>query len=144
MRPVVLYFDGLCEPTNPGGWACWAWVALARDGAEVGHDLGCLGRGPNATNNRAEYAALILGLTWLAEQRHAGVVVRGDSQLVIRQIMGVYACRSTALIPLLAEAQRRMQAAQISRLEWVPREKNVRADGYSRRAYHEARHAPVG
>lgn len=52
--PVIVYADGLCEPVNPGGCACWAWVAL-QDGQEIATDSGCLGYGPAMTNNRAEY-----------------------------------------------------------------------------------------
>ena len=38
LQPVVVYFDGACEPMNPGGHMGYAWVALARDGSEVAHD----------------------------------------------------------------------------------------------------------
>lgn len=137
--PVVIYFDGACEPRNPGGYGLWAWVALARDGSEVAHDYGSLGRGPDMTNNRAEYAALLEALHYLELHDFRNVVVRGDSQLVVRQVNGEWACNSPHLQPLCRLAQISCEAATIARLEWVPREKNVRADGYSRQAYNEAR-----
>jgi len=64
--PMVLNFDGLCEPRNPGGWSCFGWV-LTRDGAALatGHGVAAP-PGPDSTNNVAEYAALIAGLEALA------------------------------------------------------------------------------
>lgn len=124
--PVVLYFDGLCE-ANPGGWMSWAWVALARGGAEVG----CGGKAaPPATantNNVAEYNGLIAGLTWLERNEVRGIRVRGDSQLVIKQLTGEYRVNSPALRPLYDEAIQKVRALGVT-LEWVPRETNHRAD----------------
>lgn len=133
MIPIVLYFDGCVEPTNPGGWMSGAWVALARDGSEVAHDSFVCPPTPANTNNQAEYLALIAGLTWLRDQRISGIRVRGDSQLVIQQVRGHWAVRAPVLIPLHAEATELVRATGVQ-LEWVRREMNRRADGYSRRA----------
>lgn len=137
--PVVIYFDGACEPTNPGGFACWAWVALDRQGNEVGCDYGCIGHGPAMTNNLAEYTALTRALAWLDERDVMGITVRGDSQLVVNQVAGSWACNASHLRTLRDEA-RRIIARLNLKLEWIPRERNVRADGYSRQAYAEMRH----
>lgn len=141
MTPVVLYFDGLCEPRNPGGYACWAWVALARDGSVVASARGCIGHGVGMTNNLAEYESLIQGLTGLWEAGHRDVVVRGDSQLVVNQVNGTWACNAAHLRGLRDRARALVAQAGVRRLEWVPREKNARADSESRRAYEEARRA---
>jgi len=136
--PVVVYFDAAVEPINPGGYGCWAWVALAQDGTEVMYDYGCDGKHPDITNNVMEYKALIKALTWLKENDITGIVVRGDSQLVVQQVNGSWACRSPNLQPLCHQADE-LVAELGARLQWVPREKNMRADGYTRQAYAQAR-----
>lgn len=138
--PVVIYFDAAVEPRNPGGYGCWAFVALDRDGNEVVADYGNIGSGPDVTNNRMEYIALSKALAWVKQHRLRGLVVRGDSQLVINQVKGEWACNSPNLIPLCREMRALAQELDV-RLQWVPREKNVRADGYSRKAYREAQRA---
>lgn len=137
MQPVVIYFDAAVEPTNPGGYGCWAWVALARDGTEIARDYGCVGRSPSITNNLMEYHALLQALGWLKENRIERIVVRGDSQLVVQQVNGAWACHSPHLQPHCIEATHLVETLEL-RLQWIPREKNGRADGYSRRAYAEA------
>lgn len=136
--PVVVYFDAAVEPINPGGYGCWAWVALAQDGTEVAFDYGCDGKHPDITNNVMEYKALIKALTWLNESDIGNIVVRGDSQLVVQQVNGVWACNSPHLKPLRQQAAELVAGLGV-RLQWVPREKNWRADGYTREAYADAR-----
>ena len=58
---ITIYTDGFCEP-NPGGFACWGWVAYDRAGKELQQDFGCLGYGDGMTNNRAEYEAVLQAL----------------------------------------------------------------------------------
>lgn len=145
MTSMLMYCDGLCEPTNPGGWACWAWVLL-EDDRHLQQACGCLGDGPGSTNNRAEYEAVIRGLRFLQANHLDGVRVRTDSQLVVRQLQGVYAVRSPAILPLYAEAMSLVRAIAPV-LEWIPREQNTLADALTRQAYAEARgqqHTPVG
>lgn len=138
MQPVVVYFDAAVEPINPGGWGCWAWVALARDGSEIAVDSGCVGRRPDITNNLMEYHALLEALTWCERQQIRGIVIRGDSQLVIQQVTGQWACRSAHLIPRCQQAQRLVADLGL-RLHWVPRETNARADAYTRQVYQAVR-----
>lgn len=136
--PVVMYFDGAVEPTNPGGYGCWAFVALDKHGNEVVAEYGDIGRGPEITNNLMEYVALGKALAWLVQHSIRGIVVRGDSQLIINQVKGEWACNSPHLRRHCQDAQRLVEEYEF-RLQWIPREKNVRADGYSRIAYQEAR-----
>ena len=128
--PRVVYFDGCCEP-NPGGWMGYAWVALAADGSEIAHQGSAKPAAPENTNNRAEYLALLSALLWLREQGHRGVLVRGDSQLVIRQMEGAWRCGAENLLPLYEHAQRLALTTRAT-FEWVRGPINHRADGYSR------------
>ena len=94
---LVLNFDGLCEPKNPGGVAAWGYL-VRRDGRVV-HEASGLAAppGPGATNNVAEYAALIEGLRWLAaNHQDADIVVRGDSKLIVSQASGRWRRRGCA------------------------------------------------
>ncbi|MEM4444127.1 MAG: RNase H family protein [Thermofilum sp.] len=98
---ITVYFDGLCEPVNPGGIAAYSFAAY-RDGGLQPAILGAGYRGDKVTNNVAELTALIRALEWLVANGYAGgkLVVKGDSRLVIRQLQGRYAVRSAHRPPL--------------------------------------------
>jgi ribonuclease HI len=63
--------------------------------------------------------------------------VRGDSQLVIRQLNGEYAVKSPRIAPLYARVKELLRFFHNVKLEWVPRELNAEADALSRAAYEE-------
>ena len=136
MAQLVIYADGLCEPFNPGGWACWGWVAL-EDGQEIASGHGCAGHGRGVSNNLAEYKAAVEAMRWAVAQRRKGVLLRTDSQLVVRQAAGDWDCHAQHLLPFVEELRYLLRQAQ-GRIEWVPRERNQRADALSREAYEEA------
>lgn len=133
---VTVNADGLCQPKNPGGIACYGWVAC-RDGERIGEGWGEAARGPAATNNLAEYRAVIAALEWLLAEGLVGerVLVRSDSQLLIRQMQGQYAVRSERILPLYRRVRELAGRFRSLRFEWVPRELNEEADFLSRRAY---------
>ena len=133
-----MYADGLCEPRNPGGVACYGFVAWRGD-ERIAEGWGVACRGRAATNNVAEYAAAQAALERLLEMGLEGEVVevRSDSQLLVRQMSGLYAVRS----PRIAESHRALSrlASRFRgvRWRWVPRVANREADALSRRAYAE-------
>lgn len=138
---LTLYADGLCEPRNPGGWACWGWCAV--DGAvEVGSGHGCLGGGPGMTNNLAEYEAAIQALSWAAESGHERLILRMDSQLVVHQVTGRWRCKAAHLASKVQLVHRLLGKAK-GRIEWVPRERNQRADELSMVAYRAISGVPL-
>jgi len=61
-----VYADGLCEPRNPGGVACYGFVAWRGD-ERIAEGWGVACRGRAATNNVAEYAAAQAALERLLE-----------------------------------------------------------------------------
>ncbi|MFB6490074.1 MAG: ribonuclease HI [Thermoproteus sp. AZ2] len=131
MDQIVVFFDGACEPINPGGVGTYAFVVR---GAEAYSEAGIACEpGPHCTNNVAEYTGLVKALRWLRARGIKGAVVKGDSQLVIRQVQGIYAVRSERLKPLYEEA--RALAKEVGAvLMWIPREKNL-ADELTKAAY---------
>jgi ribonuclease HI len=138
---LTVWFDGACEPQNPGGHGTYGIVITAsEDGTTLITDCGYIGYGEGVTNNVAEYTALIEALEYVHEHAStAQITVRGDSQLVIRQLTGEYRVRSERLRPLWQEASHLARDLDIT-FEWIPREQNEHADGLSRRAYHEHAH----
>lgn len=145
---LILYADGLCEPRNPGGVAAGGWRLVDGDGQELNSGLRVFCEGPGATNNVAEYGALIAGLEWLASRAellhgegYITLSVRSDSQLAIYQTAGRWSCNKPHLAKLRDDARRVLQtikdAGFICSLAWVPREQNVEADALSREAYRQ-------
>ncbi|MGB9791861.1 MAG: ribonuclease HI [Thermacetogeniaceae bacterium] len=136
VKPITVYCDGLCEPVNPGGTACFGWV-IYEGKKKIAKDFGVVCSGPGATNNIAEYTALIKALEWLLENgcTDKEITVCSDSQLCIYQLQGIYAVRSPKIIPLYNRAVELAEKFSSLSFKWVPREQNEEADKLSRKAY---------
>jgi ribonuclease HI len=135
---IEAYFDGLCDP-NPGGVATYGFV-IRKDGKKLqeGHGLAGKPKSPQATNNVAEYTGLIKALEWLLDQKISGpILVRGDSDLIIKQVKGEYKVKSPLLAPLHRQAVDLLDQLPEARLEWIPRERNADADRLTNLAYAE-------
>lgn len=103
---------------------------LIREGAYIGE----------ATNNVAEYRALIAGLTRAAAAAVTELTVFLDSELVVRQMKGEYRVKDAKLKSLFAEAQELAAQFRPIAFHHVPREKNAGADSLVNRALDEAPH----
>ena len=110
----------------PGGSSSWTRTTRYLEG-----HAGTLGR---ATNNVAEYDGLLEALALAAERGADDVEIRADSELIVRQVQGRYKVRHPDLIPLHAEAMRRISRFPRFRIVHVPREKNKDADRLVNRA----------
>ena len=89
---------------------------------EIGESIG------EATNNVAEYSALIRGLSEALDLGFSHAVVNTDSQLLARQIGGQYRVRNDGIMPLFASALDLMGRFKTVSVNHVPREKNKAAD----------------
>ncbi len=119
----MLFTDGASRG-NPGAAAIGV-VLRTPDGRtveEIGEAIGV------ATNNAAEYAALIRGLRRARELGARRVVVHADSELLVRQLEGTYAVRHEGLRPLFEEARRLLACFEAAEVRHVPREENRDAD----------------
>ena len=124
----VLYSDGASRG-NPGRAAIGAALyRVVGDRLElVGSVSEAIG---HATNNVAEYKALVEGLKLALDHRPERLTVRADSQLLIRQLEGRYRVKNAVLQPLYLEAKR-LLAEMPHRLEHVPRDENAVADAFA-------------
>ncbi len=90
-----------------------------------------------ATNNVAEYAALLALLEYVRTKRPGALVIRSDSELLIRQMEGRYRVKDPGLRVLHAAARRLLAGIPAVALEHVPRERNREADALANRAMDE-------
>ncbi len=122
-RRYVINTDGASKG-NPGP-AGLGVVIATEDGRvlrEIAESLG------STTNNVAEYRAVIRGLVEAAHMGIRRLVLRSDSQLVIRQLQGSYAVRHANLAPLYHQVRELLGSFREVKLEHVEREQNARAD----------------
>jgi ribonuclease HI len=120
---VVVNVDGGARG-NPGP-AAVAAVAATADGEPLAERNAAIGE---ATNNVAEYRALLLGLELARELGADQVEVINDSELVARQIGGEYKVKHAGLKPLYQEAMRALRDFDGWAVRSVRREQNTRAD----------------
>ncbi|HZG48181.1 MAG TPA: reverse transcriptase-like protein [Thermoleophilaceae bacterium] len=120
---VVVHVDGGSRG-NPGP-AAVAAVASSADGEPLAERSEYIGE---ATNNVAEYRALMLGLALARELGAEEVEVVNDSELVARQIGGEYKVKHAALKPLFLEAMGELRSFDKWAVRPVRRAQNARAD----------------
>ncbi|GAC1305374.1 MAG: hypothetical protein NVS2B3_07070 [Vulcanimicrobiaceae bacterium] len=120
---ATLFADGGSRG-NPGPAASGA-VLFADDGsllAEVGLYLGI------ATNNVAEWRALLAGLERARELGVTELAIRMDSELVVRQVTGVYRVKHADLVPLASQAKAMLRTFTSVDIAHVPRKANAAPD----------------
>lgn len=127
-----IHIDGASRG-NPGEAGFGVHVA-GPDGTEVAGLYGYLGR---ATNNVAEYQALLHALRWALARGVRRARVFSDSELVVRQVAGAYRVKHPGLRPLVQEAQALLRRFEDVRVAHVPREQNREADLLANRALDE-------
>ncbi len=103
-----------------------------------------------ATNNEAEYKALIIALNYLSKMTVSGnidtITFFSDSQLLTKQMNGEYAVKSPNILPLYLEAKKILKSIQFTAgsahfncsFTYIPRERNKQADKLANLAIDEA------
>jgi ribonuclease HI len=120
---AILWTDGGARG-NPGP-AAYAYVLEADDGTVLearGHAIG------RATNNVAEYSALVAGLRRAVELGVTTLELRSDSELMVKQMRGEYRVKNKDLQGLFLDASR--AARELGQVSYthVRREHNALAD----------------
>ncbi|CAN5394517.1 hypothetical protein BH10ACT11_BH10ACT11_16040 [soil metagenome] len=129
MSRLVVNVDGGSRG-NPGQAAVGA-VLSTPDGDVVderGERIGV------ATNNVAEYKAVLLGVALALEHGVEELEVVGDSELIVKQIQGRYKVKNADLKPLHAEARAALRGVGKWSIRHVRREHNSHADELVNRA----------
>jgi ribonuclease HI len=134
VEKVVVHVDGGARG-NPGPAAVGAVVTAPEGGeplAEKGVYIG------EATNNVAEYRAVLLGIELARQLGAKELEIVNDSELVARQIGGQYKVKHAGLKPLFLETMRELREFDRWSVRNVRRESNERADELVNQALDEA------
>ncbi len=134
---IILEFDGASK-NNPRGPAGCGYVLheMDSDGAKADFiDSGNQYLGHYVSNNQAEYQGLINGLKHVRNQLTCyGLYIRGDSEIVVKQMNGEYAVRSSNIRPYFNEAREILDTMNdcddftFYKVQHIPRDKNWWAD----------------
>ena len=80
------------------------------------------------TNNFAEYSAVLEALKMSARNRVQSLIIKSDSELLVKQLTGLYKVKSPSLKKLNKECQKWIRALSQIQFQHIPREQNKRAD----------------
>lgn len=127
----IAYTDGASRG-NPG--LSGVGVHLIGPEGEEDHLYEFLGE---QTNNQAEYKAMILALKTLAERKVPSVLLRADSELMVKQMRGEYRVKNERIIPLHKEASALVSQFKSVTFEHVRRNDNKVADRLANQAIDE-------
>ena len=131
---LVVHVDGGSRGTP--GPAAAAAVLATPDGDVVGEAMETIGV---ATNNVAEYRALLLGLRKARELGADEVEVVNDSELIAKQVNGQYKVKHADMKPLHQEAVAALRDFGTWSIRSVPRAQNADADALVNQALDAAR-----
>lgn len=134
MKRAFLYADGAARG-NPGPAGAGA-ALVDEEGRVVGEAMRHLG---HATNNVAEYTALIIGLEEARKHDVQDLEIRMDSKLVVEQMNGKWRIKHPNLKPLAVQAGALLASFPRRQIRHIPREQNAIADALANRAIDEAR-----
>jgi ribonuclease HI len=129
----IIRFDG-ASAGNPGPAAIGALIEDER-GKVIKVISETIGK---ATNNQAEYYALIAALEAAAKIGATSVEAYSDSELLVKHIRGEYKVRRVALKPLCQQVQQLVSRLERFTILWVPREYNQEADRLAKEALKNA------
>ncbi len=126
------YFDGLAKP-NPGPASIGAYIETIDGNViwEVSKKIG------DATNNIAEYKALIEVLQELHDRNITDAEIYGDSQLVVNQVNENWSVNQRHLEVYQLAASCLLSMTK-SKLRWISRKLNKKADALSQKAFQQA------
>ena len=128
-KRVIIFTDGAAEP-NPGPAAIGA-IIKDKQGKLIDRISRYIGI---ATNNQAEYKAIITALEKAIKLGATHVEVNSDSELVVRQINGRYRVKNAALRPLYQQVKQLQGLLEGFTITHIPREENTEADNLANAA----------
>ncbi len=123
IKRVVINTDGTAEP-NPGPAAIGATIK-DEHGKLISSISQPIGR---ATNNQAEYRAIIAALGSAIRLGASQVEIWSDSELVVRQINGRYRVKAASIKPLYQKVKQLQSSLEGFTITHIPRQQNTEAD----------------
>ena len=129
MKRLIVNTDGVSRH-NPGPSAIGATIK-DEQGKIIASISQSIGR---ATNNEAEYRAIIAALENAIRLGAGQVDIRSDSELVVRQINGRYRVKKVSLRPLYLKVKQLQSQLEAVTVTHIPREQNREADRLSNQA----------
>ena len=81
-----------------------------------------------SSKNEAEYAALIAGLEWCVSNEVSQLNVYGDSMLIVKQVQGIWSCKSDKLATKIREVKGLIKKIKHCQVHYMGRAKNQEAD----------------
>jgi ribonuclease HI len=125
----TLYFDG-CSKGNPG--KAGAGYVIYKETDEIAYKSVYVG--DKETNNKAEYSGLYEGLLCAIENNITRLHVKGDSNLVIKQMKGEYKVKSENILRIYQDTHKLCEQFEEITFEHVYRKDNQRADHLANQA----------
>lgn len=136
---LVIHVDGGARGNpGPAGYGAMVRDAAGNTVAELSEFIGI------ATNNVAEYRGLLAGLEYAKVNGARVVRVYSDSELIVKQIHGVYKVKSPDLKPIYDQARRLASGFPNFSIHHVPRERNADADRLANLAMDRGRSGGFG
>jgi len=129
LKKAVIYADGASRG-NPGPAAIGAIIKDER-GRLMTSISQRIGR---ATNNQAEYRAIIAALEEAARLGAKQVEIKMDSELVVKQINGEYRVKKATLKPLYQQVKQRQGSLEGFTITHILRQQNIEADNLANKA----------
>jgi len=135
---ITVFIDGLCEPKNPNGVACWGFCIYKED-TKICESKGVIGQGLGMSNNLAEYTALYEALQKLTELglQNEEIIIKSDSRLLVNQMTNLWEVHDGLYYPAYIKAKNLIESFCIVSFVWIPREENSEADKLSRITYED-------
>ncbi len=137
MNEYFAWFDGACEPINPGGTATFGVIIKDEDDTVISEEHGLVGRGDAMSNNVAEYAGVLHVLKCLSSHPPGRVTIYGDSNLVINQLNGKWRVRKGLYLAIAIETKQLLADPRGLGWEinfcWISREQNEECDTLSKK-----------
>ena len=126
---VIICTDGAARG-NPGPAAIGVTISdeHGKRIADISRRIG------TATNNQAEYRAVIAALEKAVGLGAKDVELNADSELVVKQINGRYKVKNTALRPLYQEVVKLIGSLESFKASYIPRARNSEADKLANKA----------
>lgn len=132
MKTVKIFSDG-ASSGNPGPAAIGVVITDGKREIEISRPIG------RATNNIAEYKALIAGLEIARDLNADAVEIYADSELLVKQVKGLYKVKDIKLLGLWRMVNKLLSFFKTYSITHIPREQNKKADSLARQALKEKR-----